>query len=235
MRNLWKYSPLLYCLERLFGWMERLSPANLLFGTRVQAQRSFMHEDAMKEAMLARGRRIEAYVVLWAVVEIVLALVIPYAQSWLRGLCVVLPLFRVFEITQTAVNLNFFERLRIHPSDSHFVASHVRTVVLTIWNFFELMFCFGIVYSAELDLLGNAENHWDAYYFSIMTQLTVGFGDVHPLRWARGLASIQAALGFFFALVVLTRLATFLPRSESILRHAAEDDPRRRPRPDEQA
>jgi len=235
MRNLWKYSPLLFCLERAFGWMERLSPANLLFGTRVQAQRASMDEHAMREAMLARGRRIEAYVVLWAVVEFVLAVIIPFAQSWLLALCVALPLFRVFEITQTAVNLNFFERLRIHPSDSHFVASHVRTVVLTIWNFFELMICFGIVYSARLDLLKNAENHWDAYYFSIMTQLTVGFGDVHPLRWARLLASIQAALGFFFALVVLTRLATFLPRSQSIVRHAGEDDPRRSPWPDEPA
>jgi hypothetical protein len=33
-------------------------------------------------------------------------------------------------------------------------------------------------------------------------------------------------VGFFFALVVLTRLATFLPRSEAILRHSAEDHSR---------
>jgi len=233
MHDLWKYSPLLYCLERLFAWLEYLSPANLLFGTRVQAQRRTHDEKAMKESMLARGRRVEAYVVLCALGELLLAVVTPFAQSWLLALCVALPLFRVFEITQTAINLNFFERLRIHPSDSHFVASHVRTVVLTLWNFFEIMFCFGIVYSARLDLLHGAENHWDAYYFSVMTQLTIGYGDVHPLRWARLAAAIQAMVGFFFALVVLTRLATFLPRSASILRHSSEDDPGRPPRPDE--
>jgi Ion channel len=232
MHNLWKYSPLLWCLERLFHWMEFLSPANLLFGTRVQAQRQFTTEEEMKEAMLARGRSVELYVILWFVVEIILALASPSSSGWVRWLCVVLPLFRVFEITQTAVNLNIFERLRIKASDSHFVASHIRTVVLTLWNFLELMFCFGIVYSTRLDLLSHAENPLDGYYFSMMTQLTIGYGDINPVRWGRLLAAIQGVLGFFFALVVLTRLTTFLPRSEAIVRHAGEDH-RFPPRPDD--
>lgn len=232
MPRLWKYSPILSCLEQFFHWLEYLSPANLLFGTRVKAQRRYSSEEEMKEAMLARGRRIEAYVVFWLVLEIALAIVAPRSAGWLHGLCVFLPLFRVFEITQTAINLNIFERLRIKASDSHFVASHIRTVVLTLWNFLELMFCFGIVYSARLDLLAHSEGPLDGYYFSMMTQLTVGFGDIYPVRWGRLLASIQGILGFFFALVVLTRLTNFLPRSEAILRHSNEEH-RFPPRPDD--
>jgi hypothetical protein len=233
MHNLWKYSPILWFLERTFHWMEYLSPANLLFGTRVEAQRQFTTEDDMKEAMLARGRKIEGYIVGWLLVEVMLAFLAPYSTGWLQKCCIVLPLFRIFEITQTAINLNIFERLRIKASDSHFVASHIRTVVLTIWNIFELMLCFGIVYSACPSLIAPVGDLLDPYYFSVVTQLTVGYGDVNPVGWGRLLAAIQGTLGFFFALVVLTRLTTFLPRSESILRHSIAEDHRFPPRPDD--
>ena len=232
MHNLWKYSPILWFLERLFHWMEYLSPANLLFGTRVQAQRQFTTEQEMKEAMLARGRKIEGYILAWLVVEIALALLAPNSTGWVQKICVALPLFRIFEITQTSINLNIFERLRIKASDSHFVASHIRTVVLTIWNIFELMLCFGIVYSAASNLITPIGDVLDPYYFSVVTQLTVGYGDINPVGWGRFLAAAQGTLGFFFALVILTRLTTFLPRSEAILRHAGEEH-RFPPRPDD--
>src|SRR3954465_5504038 len=99
MNDLWKYSPMLWCLERLFHAMEYLSPANLIFGTRVKAQKKFKDEERMKESMFARGRRIELYVVCWGALEVVLATLAPLSSGVLHFVCVALPLFRVFEVT----------------------------------------------------------------------------------------------------------------------------------------
>jgi hypothetical protein len=49
-------------------------------------------------------------------------------------------------------------------------------------------------------------------YFSLVTLLTVGYGDIAPVHgWARSLATLEAFTGFTFGTIVLARLvATYL-------------------------
>lgn len=54
----------------------------------------------------------------------------------------------------------------------------------------------------SLTLLGS-----DLIYFSIVTQTTLGYGDVVPLTtWARSLTSLQAIVGQLFLTVIVARL-----------------------------
>lgn len=39
----------------------------------------------------------------------------------------------------------------------------------------------------------------DAVYFSIVTEATLGYGDIHPVGWSRVLACFQVLLGLFLA------------------------------------
>ena len=86
-----------------------------------------------------------------------------------------------------------------------------------------------------IDQLFNAGRHLElralveAIVWPLAARLVGGRGDTYN----RFLAAAQGTLGFFFALVVLTRLTTFLPRSEAILRHSAAEDHRFPPRPDD--
>lgn len=216
MNDLRQFSPLTWILERLFFALQYLSPANLLCGTRVQSQDQFSDPEAMRAETIRRGRCIEACIVVWLALEIVAAVVGTRSAGWIWWFAVAVPAFRVFDVTQAAINMNIFDRLRIRRVRTHYVATLARTVVLSLWNFLELIVCFGVIYSANLCSLANATSPLDAYYFSAITQLTVGYGDIQPLSWLRPIAAVQGILGVIFALVVLSRLIAFLPRTEPV-------------------
>jgi len=217
LSDLRRYSPLTYGLERLFFALQYLSPANLLFRTRIATQLDFSDAKNTEELTIKRGRRIEAYVVAWLFVLLVCASFASTATGCVWFLVVALPMFRVFEILQGAINMNIFDRLRMEDR-KHYVSGVARTIVLSLWNFVELLFCFGIVYSSMLHNLKNAETWSDAYYFSVVTQLTIGYGDISPLGIVKLLAPLQGLIGFLFALFVLSRFIAFLPRTEAVQR-----------------
>jgi hypothetical protein len=121
----------------------------------------------------------------------------------------------VFEIMQAQMNLNIFSSLR-NPSRTPRVASLARTVVLSLLNFAELILCFGVAYATSSHNLKHAKTWFDPYYFSTITQVTVGYGDLLPLNRLRLLASAQAIFGFVLAVLVIGRLVSFLPRTQPV-------------------
>lgn len=209
------FSPITWALERLFYAAQYVSLANLLFRTRVETQLRCLTPEAIRAATIRRGRKIEAYVLCWVFIELGVCLIAPHVHGmWL--LILALPGFRVFEILQAAVNLNIFDRLRLGDRP-HYVATDERTLILSLWNFFELLFCFGIFYSTSLATFKEPIAIFDPYYFSVITQLTIGYGDIQPTGLTKVMAATQGLLGFVFALFALSRLITFLPKTKAVL------------------
>lgn len=207
-------SPITWAMERCFYAAQYLSPANWIFGTRVALQQGFTDDSVARERTIRRGRRIEAYVGFCLVVEIIVAVITPNAA----GKCLfllLLPALRVLDILQAVVNLNVFDRLRL-ANGKHYVANVTRTVLLSLWNFFELILCFGILYSSSLLKFKEHVTTLDAYYFSVITQLTIGYGDIQPVGMTKAIAATQGILGFVLALFVLSRLIAFLPKIEPV-------------------
>ena len=214
------FSPATFFLERLFFYAQRLSPANLWLRTHIDVQANSDTPEKIRELTMRRGRRIEAYIFCWFVLEAAVVFIAPSLHGfWLFVLA--LPAWRVCDLFQSAINVNIFDRLRC-GARIHRVASVTRIVILSFWNFIELMLCFGIFYSSELAAFkGHGEgigrlDPAEAYYFSVVTQLTIGYGDFQAIGFTRLLAATQGLLGFVFAVFVLSRVVAFLPKSESI-------------------
>ena len=80
--------------------------------------------------------------------------------------------------------------------------SYKRSMLLLFFNYIEIVFSFGVLYSC-----GNNMNHpfqgwYDPIYFSMITSSSIGFGDFVPITtYAKVLVSIQAL--FFLSFVVL--------------------------------
>lgn len=49
-------------------------------------------------------------------------------------------------------------------------------------------------------------------YFSFITLLSVGYGDVIPLGWSKGIAIIEAIIGYILPAVMVIRYVLFTPK-----------------------
>ena len=109
LSDLRRFSPFTYFWERTFFYLQYLSPANLLLRTRVRTQMEFDDARRKEEITIRRGRRIEAYVLTWFLLLVICAFCAPDSRGLLRLACIALPCFRVFEILQSAINMNIFD------------------------------------------------------------------------------------------------------------------------------
>jgi hypothetical protein len=106
------------------------------------------------------------------------------------------------------------------------VSSVPRTLALAVINYIELALCFGMIYALNYHCLSGAgaEQPITGFYFSIITQLTIGYGDVHPL-WLRLVVALQGLLTAVFVIFVLARAAAALPITDARTKTKNEQPP----------
>jgi len=162
--------------------------------------------------VIRRARALEWYIVGWVALEgaIVAALLAGVTvPEWARPLLYLLVGIRIIEILQKAFSVTVFARLSRRGDDS--IVSAPRMVFLAFVNFAELAACFGTVYAADLAKLHGADGVVSAYYFSLITQLTIGFGDIVPTGYLRLVVVMHGAVAVAFFTLVFARLMTALP------------------------
>jgi hypothetical protein len=113
-------------------------------------------------------------VVIWLFVELVVVGIsclcqLSFAVSLLLAGALSL---RILEVLQVTVNATLFD-----PDDV--VSSSARMLVLAAFNFVELILCFGVVYATNYQMLMGAGRPVTGFYLSVITQLTIGYGDVY--------------------------------------------------------
>jgi hypothetical protein len=175
-------------------------------------------------SIVRRSRRVEAYMLGWFAVEIAMLAVCapavpPPLPLWIpRTLMVV----RILDIFQTSVNMSVFDQLRTH--ERLVISSAVRTLVLSFLNYVELLVCFGIVYTTMPESLIGSTGWLDDMYFSVVTQLTIGYGDIRPVGWARFVSVAQGLVSVAFTILILGRIVSVLPKIGSVMKHAGDDE-----------
>jgi hypothetical protein len=112
------------------------------------------------------------------------------------------------------VNATIFNPLR---SIGDGVASHVQLVVFAFVNIVELYVCYGVVYAADYMRLHGSGQPATGFYLSVITQLTIGFGDVYPTGYLRAVAAAQGLLGLAFFILDFARVVASLPQLEETL------------------
>ncbi|TBX64820.1 two pore domain potassium channel family protein [Flavobacterium silvisoli] len=80
--------------------------------------------------------------------------------------------------------------------------SYKRSMLLLFFNYIEIVFSFGVLYTCGNNMNRPFENWYDPIYFSMVTSSSIGFGDFVPVTtYAKILVSFQAL--FFLSFVVL--------------------------------
>ena len=188
---------------RLFRGLKHLPPQSFV-GDRLSHQRGEHFTTDPEAATRLRAWRVDVFVLASVALELTIFFTIFHTPPWLR----------ILNIIEVTVNLNVFDALTSDVKPR--VASVVRTLILTGINYVELIFCFGIIYAVALADLHGARDPLDVIYFSSITQLSVGYGDIVPTGLLRLAAVAQAMLGLFFTVVLLGRFAGLLPRIRTV-------------------
>jgi len=215
--SLAEYNPLTAAVRGLFQVADRLSvrrwlsPWYPLFKPRSALTPA---EVESKEFTRCRARAIDLYMMAWLGLESVLVIfsITIGVPQWFCWLATGLAFSRVIEVVQVTVNAAIFDALSGRPDAR--VASPERIIVLSALNFLELAACFGLIYAIHYRQLQGAGRPITGYYFSIITQLTIGYGDVYPTGWLRVVAVVQGLAGLAFVILVFSRfLASLQPVS----------------------
>lgn len=214
-----KYSVIAYGIERFFRSLQFM-PFQCFISNRPDIQRldSFVDPSKRENTTKTRSHRVDLYIFIWFMVElmaVVTLCLVGWRPTYLILVVRILGALRIIDIIQVNVNIVLFDRLRIEKD--YYMASLVRTIVLTMLNYFQMLVWFGLIYCTILNDLKNANDWTDAFYFSIITQLTIGYGDIAPLRSAKLIAVGQGIIGFFFMVLILARFITILPKVKTLL------------------
>src|SRR5262249_7777423 len=140
----------------------------------------------------------ELYVLCWFVFELIISVAVCLFYGHVAAVRWVVYLLAVLRSVEIIV--------RAESVDPTNVISPQRTLVLPAINYVELMLWFGLVYALNYKSLHGAGQPATAFYFSIITQLTIGYGDVSPEGWfLRIVAALQGLIGALFVIIVLGR------------------------------
>jgi len=177
-------------------------------------------------ATIRRARKVDLYISICVALEI-LSVVLVSTKLAYSGLVqwaiTIFVLLRLIDIIQVNINLSLFDVLRT-GREFNYMASVVRSIINVMINYFEIILCFGIIYRFDQKYL-NAASHWtDAFYFSVVTQITVGFGQIMPQGILKLVTVLQFILGYFFTALIISRFISLLPHVRTIAGDGQSDD-----------
>ncbi|MHB9035648.1 MAG: potassium channel family protein [Armatimonadota bacterium] len=147
------------------------------------------------------------------------------SSNWALWIPMTLAFIRVADIVATAIRISLFDPLELKADRVAFVASHARIVILSMINYAELILCFAIVYASAPHLIAPGLRDWfDPIYFSTVSQLTVGYGDLQPIGWLRAVVCVQVLSGLTLLSILLARFMSSLRPYQSMDNPAESDD-----------
>lgn len=204
-------SPVGKWLERAFWYAQWVSVPTWKWGPQSKPK----YPDRIKD----RTRWVEAYLLCGSIgLWVVLAIwewwtpCHRWPYSLFAWFLFSLGVWRVLDIFQSQVNAHLFDCVRAPGGNE--VASIVRSTFMAGWNYLELIGWFATFYLWE-GSIPAIKGAFDALYFSTITQLTVGFGDIAPqTQWARALTMVQGLSGTLILVIAIARFISGLPKVE---------------------
>ena len=177
-------------------------------------------KDLKPEVVAETARCVDIYVLACIVIEILAYLLVSFLPTprpyWAYILLVLIGL-RVIDMVGTAIRIPLFDIM--HREEPQ-VASNPRVVILGLVNYGELILCFGTFYAFFQEYIGHGEStildNFSPLYLSMITQSTIGYGDLWPTAGLRWLACLQTFAAILILILIIGRFVTNLPKAKGM-------------------
>ncbi len=159
-----------------------------------------------------QARRVDMFVLIWWILPFVFWFVTAkhFFPYWLQVSVLALLGLRIVNITF----YNLRSALLEDPTPSGQYRSFKRSLALGLVNYAELILCFTAVYAWQPHMLihhGAFSTDWfSPLYFSAITQLTIGYGDITPSGWVRPISCVQGICGLLLLVVTVGLMVSTL-------------------------
>lgn len=148
-------------------------------------------------------------------------------STLLRWVAMILICWRIIDLIAADIKMCIFDAFDQattrgqHPKE--FVpTTPTRVILLGIFNYVELLIGFACIYCFGNKLIAqtSANISWasgatgvieQALHLSVVTQLTIGFGDLAPTGWLRPIVWLQGGSGLALIALFITRYLSMLP------------------------
>lgn len=203
-------TPIVLAIFRIIQYL----PPQCFIGNRTDFKLKNEHIQGEARVQLAKKRAIK--IDLSILFFFILELSYPFLSlnyKLLDTILLIIFIARLIDIIQINVNLILFDHIRI-PENR--IAKYSRSVILLIVNYIEIVLIFGFIYWHFNLHFNKVVDIYDAYYFSGITQLTIGYGDIFPKDWMRLVVLIQGFISTIFSFLVLAKIISLIPDLKGI-------------------
>lgn len=158
----------------------------------------------------------EKIIITYMLIEIIMPFLYEnfFHYTWLKYLITVILSLRLIDIIQVNVNMILFDNIRTNGFNR--ITKYTRAIILIIWNYFELILIFGFFYLSNHEYLKGYSSWTDSYYFSTITQLTIGYGDLSPMGTVRFITAFQGFVGTMFLAFIISKIISLVPELKEI-------------------
>lgn len=203
-------TPAIMAVFRIFQYL----PFQVFIGNRTDHYyRDLIGKEIADKKKIANRRAtfIEIIMLIYLTTEILIPLLIDKSiinNAIIKYTFLIILILRLIDILQVNVNMILFDGLRFKQN---LIAKYSRAIILLIWNYIELIIIFGYIYFVFKNNLCGYKSIIDTYYFSTITQLTIGYGDLHPIGWLKFISGIQGIIGTLFLVLIIAKVINLLP------------------------
>jgi hypothetical protein len=211
MTDYFQYGFIVRVVERFFNFFQQFHP---FIQSPVEFEKEYQTKTKNEKPKLFKkySKRVDTYISICILCEAIIVIILANKidlSYWFKIIICILCFYRILDIFQSGVNITIFNQLRLKKLFG--IISNERTVILIFINYIEIAICFSAIYAANISYLCGAKTWADAFYFSIVTQLTIGYGEIVPLGCLKMTVVLQGFLSLFFVILTISRIVSFLP------------------------
>jgi hypothetical protein len=194
-------------------------PFQLFYGNKTDYYyKELKGKSTLERKEIAKKRAIfmEKIILTYMVIEILMPFIYEnYLHvTWFKYVISVVLALRLIDIIQVNVNMILFDSIRTEGFNR--ITKYTRAILLILWNYFELILIFGFFYLSNHEALKGFNTWTDSYYFSTITQLTIGYGDLSPTGHIRFITAFQGFVGTMFIAFIISKIISLVPELKEI-------------------